>query len=94
MTGVWRGTSRQRLYDELGWETLYPRRWNRCLCHFFKLIKSHSPEYLFSEIPPVHQVMYNLRKPRAYDENVVRNVRFQIRISRTHFMSGSYSTAR
>ena len=50
VTGAWRGTSRQRLYDELGWETLYHRRWYRRLCHFFKLIRSHSPEYkLFAD---------------------------------------------
>ena len=33
VTGAWRGTSRQKLYDELGWETLYHRRWYRRLCH-------------------------------------------------------------
>ena len=65
VTGAWRGTSRQRLYDELGWETLYHRRWYRRLCHFFKLVRSHSPEYLFSEIPPERQVMYSLRNPRV-----------------------------
>ena len=25
--GAWRGTSRQRLHDELGWENLHDRRW-------------------------------------------------------------------
>ena len=29
VTGAWRGTSRQKLYNELGWETLYHRRWYR-----------------------------------------------------------------
>ena len=43
VTGAWRGTSRQRLYEELGWESLYHRRWYRRLCHFFSLIKSKSP---------------------------------------------------
>ena len=83
VTGAWRGTSRQRLYDELGWETLYHRRWYRRLCHFFKLVRSHSPEYLFSEIPPERQVKYSLRNPRVYDENIVRTVRF----SNTYFQN-------
>ena len=26
VTGAWRGTNRQRLYEELGWENLYERR--------------------------------------------------------------------
>ena len=57
VTGAWRGTNRQRLYGELGWESLYQRRWYRRLCHFFKLKNSHNPEYLYAEIPPERQVM-------------------------------------
>ena len=51
VSGAWRGTHRQRLYDELGWETLYSRRWYRRLCHFFNLKNNQSPEYLFNQIP-------------------------------------------
>ena len=29
VTGTWRGTSRERLYDELGWKSLSSRRWSR-----------------------------------------------------------------
>ena len=35
--GAWRGTNRQKLYDELGWEDLYHRRWYSRLCHFYIL---------------------------------------------------------
>ncbi len=35
VTGTWRGTSRQRLYEDLGRESVYHRRWFRCMCHFF-----------------------------------------------------------
>ena len=51
VTGTWRGTNRQRLFNELGWETLHDRRRYHRLCHSFSLIKSKSPEYLFSELP-------------------------------------------
>ena len=34
VTGAWRGTNRQKLYKELGWESLYNRRWYRRLVHF------------------------------------------------------------
>ena len=34
VTGAWRGTNTDRLYEELGWEILYYRRWYRRLCHF------------------------------------------------------------
>ena len=46
-------------------------------------MKMNSPEYLFPEIPPERQVMYNLRKPRDYDENIVGTVRF----SNTYFQN-------
>ena len=76
VTGAWRGTSRQRLYNELGWESLYDRRWYRRLCHFFVLKKQRSPQYLATEIPNERQLTYNLRNPRVYDQNIGRTNRF------------------
>ena len=51
VTRARRGTSRQRLFEELGWETLYQRCWYRRMCHVFSLTKTKSPGYLFLEIP-------------------------------------------
>ena len=39
VTGAWRGTSRQSLFEELGWESLYQRKWHRRVRHFFSLEK-------------------------------------------------------
>ena len=74
VTGTWRGTSRQKLYEEFGWETLYHRRWYRRLTHFFCLRRSKSPEYLFNEIPQERQLTYNLRNP--HEQPPARTVRF------------------
>ena len=76
VAGAWRGTNRQRLYEELGWESLYHRRWYRRLCHFFNLVKSQSPSYLFDEIPPERQLNYSLRHHRDYEVHVARTNRF------------------
>ena len=76
VTGTWRGTSRRRLYDELGWEDLYSRRRYRRLCHFYNLRLTRSPDYLFAEIPCERQISYNLRNSRAYDQNVGRTALF------------------
>ena len=76
VTGTWRGTNRQRLFNELGWETLYDRRWYRRLCHFFSLIKSKSPEYLYSELPQERQLQYSLRNPFCFEQPVSRTARF------------------
>jgi len=79
VNGAWRGTSRQRLYEELGWETLYKKRWYRWMCNFFCLRKTKSswlPGYLFVEIPEERTATYNLRKIGAYNQGSCRTVRF------------------
>ena len=51
ITGAIRGTSKEKLYDELGLETLEKRRWYRKLCCFFKIFRYKCPKYLFNIIP-------------------------------------------
>ena len=45
VTGTWRGTSRDKLYIDLGWESLSSRRWSRRLTLFYKFVNNISPEY-------------------------------------------------
>ena len=52
--GAIRGTSREKLYQELGLESLRLRRWYRKLCLFYKKFKNQHPEYLFHLIPVRH----------------------------------------
>ena len=51
ITGAIRGTSREKLYEELGLESLQLRRWFRKLSCFYKLFNSEYPRYLFELIP-------------------------------------------
>ena len=51
LTGTIRGTSKEKLYQELGLESLQLRRWYRKLCLFYKIFKNKSPAYLFNLIP-------------------------------------------
>ena len=51
ITGAIRRTSKEKLYDELGLETLEKRRWYRKLCCFFKIFRYKCPKYLFNIIP-------------------------------------------
>ena len=67
VSGPWRGTNRDKLYEELGWEYLYHPRWYRRLIHFYNRKKSHSPLYLYNLIPPEREVHYNLRIPRDFE---------------------------
>ena len=60
ITGAVRGTSRAKLYQELGLESLQERRWYRKLCYFFKIFKGQSPDYLFKILPSIKRA-YNTR---------------------------------
>ena len=48
ITGGIQGTSRERLYDELGLHTLVKRRWRIKLVFFYKIVNRLLPYYLYS----------------------------------------------
>ena len=37
ITGTWKGTSQENLYNELGWKSFNLRHWSRCLVFFSNL---------------------------------------------------------
>ena len=51
ITGTIRGTSKEKLYQEIGLESLQLRRRYRKLGIFYKIFKSKNPQYLFKLIP-------------------------------------------
>ena len=51
ISGAIRGTSKEKLYQEIGLESLQLRPWHRKLRMFYKILKSKSPQYLFQLIP-------------------------------------------
>ena len=77
MTGTWRGTSRAKLYAELGWESLSSRRWSRRLTLFYKIINNLTPLYTKEPIPPLHQLSYSLRTQDAIGRMKARTEKFQ-----------------
>ena len=56
ITGAIKGTSTEKIYQELGLESLKSRRWLRKLCHFYKIFNDKSPSYLFNLIPNFNRV--------------------------------------
>ena len=60
ITGAIRGTSKDKLYKELGLEYLSSRRWFKRLCLFHKIYHNKSPGYLYSLIPKPREI-FNLR---------------------------------
>ena len=51
VTGCWQGTSREKLYNELGWEPLDQRRWGRRMTMYYKIVNGLTPSYLFEHVP-------------------------------------------
>ena len=39
----WHGTNRDKLYDELGWESLSERKWSRRMTMFCKILYGMAP---------------------------------------------------
>ena len=50
VTGAWRGTNTDKIYEELGWESLYHRKYYRRMTLFYRIVKECTPEYLRASI--------------------------------------------
>ena len=57
ITGAIHGTSRNKIYQELGLESLKSRRWYRRLSCMYKIIKKEAPNYLIDLIPKCDQTI-------------------------------------
>ena len=84
VTGTWKTTSRVKIYDELGWEPLWKRRWFRRLVQFFKIQNGLSPNYLKEPVPPLLRHLYGLRS---------NNVLGSFRCNRNIFKNSFYPDA-
>ena len=55
ITGTWKGTNLNKIYDELGWESLIDRRWSRRLFHFYKIKNNLTPPDMKTPVPPIRR---------------------------------------
>ena len=53
ITGAKEGTSREKTYHELNFESRGSRKWYHKLCCFYKVFKTQFPRYLFNVISTV-----------------------------------------
>ena len=61
ITGCWKGSSRIRLYEELGWETLSDRRSNNRIFQIYKIISKNTLSYLKEKLPvPRHHFLVHV----------------------------------
>ena len=66
ITGAIRRSSKETLYQKLGFECLILRRWFRKICLFYEIVVKKSPNYLYiSTVNPIKlEVVANLRYRR------------------------------
>ena len=55
ITGAIRGTSKEKLYQELRLESLKEWRWLRRMSYLYKIISTRLPPYLYELIPPLQR---------------------------------------
>ena len=79
ITGTIRGTSKEKLYQELGFETMNKWRWFRRLCCFYKILNNQTPGYLYSLLVPPNR-----------DYNTRRYTKFRQIFCRTETFSNSF----
>ena len=56
---VIKDSSKEKLYRELGFESLKDRRWLRNLCYLYKVVSSKRPPYLSDLLPPLQRYQQN-----------------------------------
>ena len=79
INGAIKGSSRERLYQELGLESFRDRRWYRRLVYFFNIVSLNLPGYLRSLLPS---------KQRSHDprrNNMFRNFSVRTEYFKTPF---------
>ena len=77
ITGAIRSSSREKLYQELGFESLHDRRWCRKLCFYYIIQHNKCPLYLTELLPTMKTSCYSLRSNRPRTVPKVRTERFK-----------------
>ena len=65
LTGTIRGSSKEKIYQELGFESLRVHQWCRKFCVFYKVWNNGHPQYLFNLIP-VTRTLYSTRNLQKF----------------------------
>ena len=73
ITGVIQSTSHEKIFQELGLESLKSRRWFKRLCCMFKIMKNDASNYLISLIPKRKQTFNTRNKYLPLNYNANRN---------------------
>ena len=76
ITGTWQGSSRNKLYEELGWETLSDRRWSRRILQINKIQNNNNPVYLKDKLPALRR-SFRITNPNNIHEINCKTLRYK-----------------
>ena len=77
ITGTWQGTSRIKLYKELGLESLSARRSLNRIIQLFKIKNNHTPEFLRNKLPSLSIQDNPNANPNIFNAKVTRTQRYR-----------------
>ena len=80
VSGAWRGTNTDKLFEELGWEPLAHRRWYRRLRLFYKIMNNGTPEYTRRYLPEIIKGGFWCKLPLFYHSSQTPSSIFQLSI--------------
>ena len=92
ISGAIRGSSREKLYQELGFESLRDRKWYRKLWFYYKIRKNDCPLYLTECIPIFEPSTYSLRSNHSLNVHLIRTERFKSTFSPHPLLVGTNFT--
>ena len=76
ITGAWKGTNANKLYMELGWESLHHHRCFRRITQFYKIMKGLTPAYVVDPIPVPRRHLFGRHATNDLYKFHYRNKRF------------------
>ena len=76
ISGDWHGSSRTKLYEELGWESLSDRRTGRRILQIHKIVNNKTPSYLNDQLPPNRRVLFSGNTRKTFQEIICKSNRY------------------
>ena len=76
ISGAWHGSSRSKLYEELGWESLSDRRMGRRILQIHKILSNSTPSYLNDKLPPKCRALFSGKTRNTFRQIICKSNRY------------------
>ena len=76
ISGAWHGSSRTKLYKELGWESLSDRRMGRRILQIHKIFNNMTPSYLNDKLPPKCRALFSGNTRNTFRQIICKSNRY------------------